>query len=1572
MLSFALPLALWLSLSILPAALFYFLRLRFRKQATGSLYLWRQASKDSSHGQRWKLKSILLFLLQVGVLVAVSLAAAGPVLGTERKAVSGLVYLLDASASMATREEGPSGPTSRWRLALETLGKELEVLEPDTDVAVFVCAGDAFFPQASMAGMPSWKARDRLSILAGLAGREPQATAFREEAVAASIGAWLARTGGSWKARILSDGGLDLQGRKLAVLFPAGISQSVIGTAPVNVGLQALRPAASAGGSLDLTVVNQGPDGRTVELVLEHSDVVLSKKSLVLAAGVNQVSLGLSVADQDGTGFLADFSGSSELALTPVLEPGLYRCYLENHEDSLALDDKVFFSSVPARKILVLHVGPKNPFIEAAMSWPSIELHHAETWQSPPRGLSWDLVIGDGTGIPSGTNQLCLNVLPESSSASWGPAVQGPMASVESDHPLARWVDWQETVVASGRTLLPPAGSRILARVGDRTLMAAWEEKGQRVVVCGTDLFRSSMGLSGAFPVFLRNLILWSVPQADNPLAETLEAGQLVWRSEGPDWTLGPGPVTLVRGRGTLLGLSGTAVGTARWSQGERQGLIAVNPARSESLNATATIPGLELGSSQASTELPSLMRTESGLTFVPLLAALAFLVAEWFLWFGLPTWLLPAWIQNLVAPGKSAKKTGPASQKTIKALFYLRLSALALLVLALFGFTVPVPGNQQNLVVLFDLSSSMDPSLLVQARDRAREYISGLEAGDRAAIITFASRARPLSALLPPDECLESLELMPLSAGEEAGTTDLAAALALAESMLEGQAGKSSVLLLSDGRPTAGGSLGSLSNEVFPWPVYSLALGQPGRGLEVGELNAPGLGHEGERRILPWTVSSREARDLLVQTRVDGGPVINQQVRLEPGDTVLPIAVQAGPTGLHRVEVNLADMDGRPLKETARATMLEVGGPPRILLVDNQKGSSALKTALEIQGMEVDRIPSSQMPDSLAAYQGIRMVILDNIPALDMGEKQQSSLISQVSSGGGLLVLGGDQSLGRGEYYATALEGILPVRTDERQRLLFTRNRLLFVLDHSGSMGDMVGKLSKLQVAMNGIDQAIGKLSQLDEVGILTFDTAATWQLPFTPVSDRARIDGALRSIPDGGGTDMTSAMEELSEAFARPGPLRRHVIILTDGQTASDMGRFEELASGLRGLGVSISTIGIGDDINEELLEQLATWGKGTFYRAKADEVPRILTRDTMNVTRELMQEGFFSPQVLRSGGPLVGIEEAVPALGGYLVSTPRQEASVWLAIDRPAPEGSATPGASIKDPLLATWRYGNGTVAVFTADSGRRWLSAWSGKAVYNRFFSQLVRYLEQARPDQGLQVAVRSGAGQADITVDALDAGRRLDSGLHLIASDGSNQVLLTETAPGHYQAQVALPAEGLSAWTVRDAGSGRSASAWSWNGNVAEDPGLGADLAGLGRLSEVSGGFLVPRGEMVPLPRPVGFWDLPLAWPLTVLAILVFLVELGRRSTMHGQVGLAKNSLGQWWKKQMATLDRYRNPGEVAEAPAPVAEGQRKVMDAYRYMALHRSKADLSGSAEDRILDADRLTQKHSRKRRNKP
>ena len=847
-----------------------------------------------------------------------------------------------------------------------------------------------------------------------------------------------------------------------------------------------------------------------------------------------------------------------------------------------------------------------------------------------------------------------------------------------------------------------------------------------------------------------------------------------------------------------------------------------------------------------------------------------------------------------------------------------LRIGAVICLVMAAAGIRLPLPSRSRSVALLIDSSAAMGVRGLAEERAAALGLVASLPASDRIRLLTFDEKPRLLGGPWTPDEATAALRSIPLGRPDspESQGSDLAAAVDMAAALQgDDHPASSAIALFGAFHPTTGG-LTSLVSLARGRAVFTLPLGPPPELLSSDGLDAPAEARPGEQLQLAWHLHAQKPTGLRWELLVDGRVEVRGSSRVVPGPVVIGASIGAGEAGYRRLEFRVLDTNGLPLPSLTIGAQVKVGEVGKVLVISGDTVPSPILAALRTQGIAARGGSVSALPASSSGFAGLRALILDDVPALLLSPAQQRALSSFAASGGGLLFVGGPSSFGRGEYFSTALEDLLPVHTDTRQRLFHSRARILFLIDHSGSMSQKVGGESKQEAAMRGVAAAIGELEPYDEVGVIGFDSSPSWILPFTPVSKLGDVGSVISAIPEGGGTDLSSALLAGIAGFGAPGPTKRHMVVLTDGFTSS--ADWETLTNTLTAADISVSTIAIGDQVDETLLKGLAEAGGGRYWRAKGDRIPEVIDQETLRLTRDLMREGSFAPTVDVSGAMTDGLAGA-PPLRGYLVTTAKALARVWISVP--------VPGSTSGDPLLASWRWGAGQVAAFTSDSGGRWAGAWLAEGRANRLWAQLLRSVESTAAQGGLVVRASIRGGTATITAEARRPEGGSWSGLRLSAedSDEGRDIVLVERAPGLYSGELPVTAAGLHRISVRS-GTDLSGETAVWNPGAAAAMGAGPDRAVAEELARRSGGgILDPAAPELP-PPSLGLRAVEALSPLALLALAILLAELWLRSALSGQIAAARRSFAAWISKRLA--DARSLSGGPYMGVEPVDKGAR--------------------------------------------
>jgi Ca-activated chloride channel family protein len=148
-------------------------------------------------------------------------------------------------------------------------------------------------------------------------------------------------------------------------------------------------------------------------------------------------------------------------------------------------------------------------------------------------------------------------------------------------------------------------------------------------------------------------------------------------------------------------------------------------------------------------------------------------------------------------------------------------------------------------------------------------------------------------------------------------------------------------------------------------------------------------------------------------------------------------------------------------------------------------------------------------------------------------------------------------------------------------------------VLDHSGSMSG-----PKLENLKEAAKLAIDQMGAQDMISVVVFDDKVEVVVPSQPVTDVDSLKRQIDGIRAGGGTAISRGMKDgLSELRKGIGPDRvSRMLLLTDGETFGDEDVCRRLAAEAAGESVPIVALGLGEEWNEQLLDDIADASGGS----------------------------------------------------------------------------------------------------------------------------------------------------------------------------------------------------------------------------------------------------------------------------------------------------------------------------------------------------------------------------------------
>jgi len=1343
--SFLSPLAFAVLGIAAPLVLLYFLKVRRREHRVSSLMLWGAELRDreaSAFFQR--LQRDPLLILQLLALVALAVALARPIVTVTGEGARKVVVVLDTSASMKARDVSPSRFEAARADALSfvrRLGEGAEIMVIESGVQPHVTAALGRDRDRALSAIHAARARD-------LPQRLPEALRTARALVGADPRA---------EIHVFTDGAFTL-GEAPETSDPR-IRWVGVGRRGYNVGIVSLAIRKTYYGTFGyqafVSLVNHSPEAQTFDFALAIDGQAIAEKSLTLEPNVRR-SIVLPFAHQGGGTVTAKI----------------------NVSDDLATDNVAYAVIPPPKKIAVTLVSPGNLFLEKVLRTDPTVALEVKTPEQYQGGMGdADVVVLDSSTPPKvGPGRFVfVNTVPPDVPLEVLGRIEGPtVMDWDRTHPVMRHVEFAKVAIQDAMRVRPLAAGRALVEAVGGPLLYALEEPDRKAVFIGFDLFKTDFPLRVAFPLILSNTLRWLHPAALEQSSLQLAAGQPMLlpvahgiSSATVNTPSGRAVKALVT-RGVVSFTDTDEVGVYTLSTARGDLKLAVNLGDGDESDVTPhPLPAPPPTTAAASPPVP--IQRELWPLFVLIAASL--LALEGVLYWRRQTG------GRLRVPSVTGDQWALA----------LRGALVVMLLVTLLRPTLPRWVDRLNVVFLLDHSDSVS----LVARERAYRFVSEavrhLKSGDRHEVIVFGEEAvvdQPLSNRTAVDR--------PKVAVSGRGTNIFQAIQLALATVTPGHANR--IVMLTDGRQNAGNALAGAQAakdagaDIFyvPAPVTFTQEVVAESMLLPQEVK---YGEPFQAKVVAWSLKDTQGRLSLFR---NGEFLGSQIVHFTAGKNVFAYRQALDQSGIHVYQAAL-DVDGDTIEDNNRAVgTVVVRGRPQVLLADRDRSHAAsLAAALRSQNIEVTVVDPPGIPKDIAGLQKYDGVVLSNVSSLKLTRPQMAQIRDYVRDhGGGLMMIGGEESFGLGGYYRTPIEEALPVTMEVKQKVEIPSLAVVLSIDRSGSMAMSTDeKVTKLDLAKEAAHLVVDLLDERNEVGVMSWDTEFIWDSPMRGARDKGAIHHAIATIKAGGGTDGYPALKESYQVlFDRPA-LLKHVIFLSDGQMTR--GDFAGLLRRMAKDKITVSTVAIGKDADVQLMVDIAKWGKGRFYYTEDSQtIPRIFTLETQLASKASLVEQPFKPQLTAPNHEAMqDINwKAVPPLGGYVATSIKQNAELVLMSHQ-------------EDPVLATWRYGLGRAAAFTSDAKAKWGVLWLRWADFNKFWAQLTRWTLRSGSRSDTTAIVQRTDQTGEVVVDAVDGKGEfinfLDSQIGVVSPNRERTVVdLEQIGPGRYRGRFPAPQEGV--------------------------------------------------------------------------------------------------------------------------------------------------------------------------------
>lgn len=820
-----------------------------------------------------------------------------------------------------------------------------------------------------------------------------------------------------------------------------------------------------------------------------------------------------------------------------------------------------------------------------------------------------------------------------------------------------------------------------------------------------------------------------------------------------------------------------------------------------------------------------------------------------------------------------------------------LRAAAAAAIVFVLAGVHLdrPRPETGSCLVAAIDVSASVQGAAVQRARSELARLLPALRPEDVIGSVAFAAHAHVVSA--PRSGLVRADGLLPPATedvtGIESADTDLAAAFTTATALCpEGK--ESGVLLFSDGNETEGSLRAEVARLTPRLPVFSFVPARTALPAAViRRVLAPSFAPEHTVLPLELVVESRATTPLAadLQLIANGDPLAREHAMLAPGLNVIGMPYRLRGAGQYALEAELLVPPAEtPLPGRARAAIAVTR--PLHVLVASDRPTPVVATALAERGMQVEIIAPRTLAARVGGLAAYHLVVLDDVAHKDLAGETLEALSAWVARGGGLVATGSEHLFGDPAFTGSALERVLPVtlraqspEPDEREPIA-----IYIVIDRSNSMGYASSQPTlhngeKMAYAKRAALAVLDQLGPRDLVGTIAFDSQPYELGPLLPAGEsRAELAAKIQQIQYGGGTDFKEALDIARRNLIESGRSVRHIILLTDGDSNRSAEDHADVIAALARAEITVTSIRIGSDtINLDLLDAISRATGGTFHHVEdVQQLPQLMIRDAQRLMGRAPERRERQPRLGDPGAIFAGIEEGeLPTVSRWALVHTKHGAEVRLYVE----------DGEVRDPLLVTWQYELGRVAVVPLDfqGGAAGWPTWRG-------FAKLWTQLAEWSAARGLGVdrhleATRRRDGTR-ITLDTLAD----DAGPFALRIDGGDDVLLRQTGPRTFAATVANLRPGLHPAVLVSSGSGPASQTEPVDVMVPTTADSGRELRtsepNFGLLREVariSGGAVDPELATVLSARPgVRHETVPLDWLLIPLAIVFVLGDVAVR------------------------------------------------------------------------------------------
>jgi uncharacterized membrane protein/uncharacterized protein YegL len=827
----------------------------------------------------------------------------------------------------------------------------------------------------------------------------------------------------------------------------------------------------------------------------------------------------------------------------------------------------------------------------------------------------------------------------------------------------------------------------------------------------------------------------------------------------------------------------------------------------------------------------------------------------------------------------------------------FLRSMVFLLVVIVLAGLSGKKESKREiSAVFLVDMSDS----ITWEGKEWMWNYVKGLSGSlddkIKKGVVVFGGESRIITPDLTEDLELDNLLGSITDSGISTDRTDIASGIMATFGIMPEDSSKI-VILLTDGNQNLGeverAALMAAGNNVKVFVVSPPDVQKAGEIL-IKKVVVPKEINEGEMFNVKVVIENRNDRAIKGDLKLlnKDGILKEWDTEFKSGISVFEVPYKSEEKGFIKFNANL-DIEDAGLdldkENNSKFAFVNVSDKTRLLYINGAKNQKMyLPDALEDKTIEVEIKNPDQIPKTLQEYIKYDSIIFSNVSKDSISDEQMTLIEKYVKDyGGGFVMTCGTNITAEGGYSGTKIEEILPVKIiggDPPKKEKKSRLSLILIIDKSGSM---LGK--KMLFAKKASIELIKQLKPNDNFGIVAFDTS-----PYTIVELKSNEEAKkeiirkLSMLNADGGTDIFPAMDAAYRQIRQKNSKVNHVILLSDGNTKSIYYHYNKMITKFQQAHITVSTIALGTWlVNTKLLEDIAKKTKGQFYQiSDIIRLPRLIIKDSeFFVSQSDFHEEHFYPQINQKSQILKGIyDKQFPPLKGHTITEAKENVEVPLI----------TNIMGKTDPILADWRYGLGKVVVYASDANARWSSKWINWAMFNKFWSQVVRWSMRDISKANYNMEIKADDNAVFLLIESShEVADGTELVVNLISPDftGSGQGLnLKQVAPRRFSTELKNVDPGTYNLKISRVKDGKIIDLKTKGLIVPEKISTipleyavkGNNVSNLKNIAEITGGKYNPKKEEITIEEEEIIIAKSLAGYLIPLALILFIIDIAVR------------------------------------------------------------------------------------------